>query len=118
MDGIGLPTEPLGLGLLLPMGSLAEGRIGQGGPPLAAQKAARDFESVLVHKVLEEMSRTVGESGLLGSEMTGQVEGLFWFYLAQEVANKGGLGLWKEIYRQLEPPNATDRKAPAPELSK
>jgi hypothetical protein len=31
-----------------------------------------------------------------------QVQGLFWLYLAQDVADKGGVGLWKDIYRQLQ----------------
>jgi hypothetical protein len=26
---------------------------------------------------------------------------LFWFYLAQDAAEKGGLGLWKDIYEHL-----------------
>jgi Rod binding domain-containing protein len=115
MDAIASPSEPLGVGLLMPIGISAEGNGGQAGSRAAAEKVAKDFESVLTHKLLEEMSRTVGESGLLDSETTGQVQGLFWFYLAQEVSDKGGLGLWKDIARQIEPPEATGSKPAATE---
>jgi hypothetical protein len=26
---------------------------------------------------------------------------LFWYYLAQDVSEKGGFGLWQEIYQQF-----------------
>lgn len=69
----------------------------------AAVKAARDFESVLLHKVMEEMQRTVDESGLLQSEATEQTQSIFCMYMAQEIASKGGLGLWKQVYAQMNP---------------
>ena len=78
----------------------------------AAEKAAKDFESVLLYKLMEEMKRTVPESGLLDSGASKQVEGIFWFYLAQEVADNGGLGLWKDVYKDMvgttSTPNAPD----------
>jgi hypothetical protein len=27
---------------------------------------------------------------------------LFWLYLAQDVADKGGFGLWQDIYRHFQ----------------
>ena len=66
-----------------------------------AEQAAKDFESVLLHKVLEEMDRTIPESGLLDSGVSKQVKGMFQFYLAQELANRGGIGLWKDLQKQL-----------------
>ena len=70
----------------------------------SVEKVAHDFESVLLQKVFEEMRRTVPESGLLESPESEQIQGLFWTYLAQDVADKGGIGLWKELARQLQPP--------------
>ncbi len=67
----------------------------------AAEKAAKDFESVLLYKLMEEMNRTVPESGLFESGATRQIDGIFWFYLAQEVADNGGVGLWREIYKDM-----------------
>ena len=64
-------------------------------------KAAKDFESVLLHRVLNEMKNTIGESGLLDSAVTSQIQDIFWFYLAQELSDKGGLGLGSEIYSAM-----------------
>ena len=75
-----------------------------------AEKAAKDFESVLLHKLMESMQRTIPDSGLLDSGITKQIQGIFWFYLAQEMADAGGVGLWRDIYQQM-----TDQAAPAVE---
>ena len=96
------PTTPIlphgGLGALLRPGAAGpEGRRAA----RSAEKAAKDFESVLLHKVLEEMKRTIPESGLLGDGVSRQVRDLFWLYLAQDLADKGGLGVWKQLYRQM-----------------
>lgn len=66
-----------------------------------AVQTAKDFESVLLHKVMEEMRKTVPDSGLMEEGTTQQVQGIFWFHLAQEMANQGGVGLWKDLYRQM-----------------
>jgi Rod binding domain-containing protein len=42
----------------------------------------------------------------------GQVQGLFWYYLAQDMADKGGVGLWKDLYRfftDMQKTNATSQ---------
>ena len=80
-----------------------------------AEKIAKDFESVLLYKLMEQMQRTVGESGLLSSGISKQVKGIFWFYLAQEVADSGGLGLWKDIYRQITSSDQSSQAAPTVE---
>ncbi len=67
----------------------------------AAERAAKDFESVLLYKLMEEMKRTVPESDLFSTGISKQVEGIFWYYLAQEVAKQGGLGVWREIYKDM-----------------
>jgi|GEM_PF-2525162 len=67
----------------------------------AAVRAAKDFESVLLYKVMQSMRDTVGESGLLDDDCGRQMQDMFWYYLAQGVADQGGLGLWKDVYRQL-----------------
>ncbi|MCL2700315.1 MAG: rod-binding protein [Phycisphaerae bacterium] len=67
-----------------------------------AVRAAKDFESVLLNKLMEAMQATVPESGLLEDGTSKQVQSIFWSYLSQDVADKGGMGLWKDLYRQLE----------------
>ncbi len=75
-----------------------------------AEKAAKGFESVLLHKLMESMQRTIPDSGLLNNGITKQIQGIFWFYLAQEMADAGGVGLWRDIYQQM-----TNQAAPVVE---
>lgn len=91
------PTAPL----LSPGGTAPSQATGAGSPVGVAKKAARDFESILLNKVMEEMQNTVPDSGLLDGAMTKQVQGMFWFYLSQDVASKGGAGMWKQLYQQM-----------------
>lgn len=65
------------------------------------EKAAKGFEAIFLNKIFEEMERTIPKSGLLDSAITKQVQGMFWFYLAQDMADKGGVGLWKDIQKQM-----------------
>ena len=48
------------------------------------------------------MERTIPKSGLLENGISEQVRGLFWYYLAQDMADKGGLGIWKQLYRHMK----------------
>jgi Rod binding domain-containing protein len=115
----GLPTSPI-----LPAEGVAHATSGVGLEVYAharrgvgeAEQAARDFESVLLHRLLEEMRRTIPESGLLETAISDQVQGLFWFYLAQEIARQGGLGLWKDLAQQLAPAGQGPSAAPHLEL--
>jgi Rod binding domain-containing protein len=64
------------------------------------ESIARDFEGVLLHKLMDSMGETVGE-GLFDDSGTKQVQGMFWQFLSKDVGEKGGAGLWKEIYQDL-----------------
>ena len=68
---------------------------------LRKEQAAKDFESVLLDKVLGQMKNTVGDWGFEKDGTSKQVDGLFWSLLARGVADKGGLGLWKDIYKVM-----------------
>ncbi|NLH42177.1 MAG: hypothetical protein GX448_10080 [Planctomycetes bacterium] len=66
------------------------------------KKIGKDFESVLLTKLFEQVQSSIEDSGF-DEEDSGaqQVRGMFWLYLAQDVADKGGFGLWKDIYQQI-----------------
>ena len=104
MNGLDLPEDPL-LGAD-PLASAAVHRLGQRGAD-AAPERIRDSERGL----MEAMRQTVPEAGLLSSPATRQMESLFWFYLSQEVARKGGIGLWKDLARNL---NLAGGESPVP----
>ncbi len=63
------------------------------------KQIARDFESVLLTRLMDQMKETVGDWGFEKDEASGQVQGIFWLHLAQDVAKNGGMGLWKDIHQ-------------------
>jgi Rod binding domain-containing protein len=63
------------------------------------RQVARDFESVLVNRMLDEMKNTIGSWGFEKDGPSEQIQGIFWLYLARDIANSGGIGLWKDIYQ-------------------
>ncbi len=116
MSDVGMPTGPvlppdlLGKAAGIEARRVSAGRQEDGAGALSeaeqrrkAVQAAKDFESILLYRMMEEMRRTIPESGLLETAGNDQVEGLFWFHLAQEVANQGGIGLWKQLAEQFVP---------------
>jgi Rod binding domain-containing protein len=65
------------------------------------QQIAKDFESLVLGKLLDEMKNTIGGWGSDEDGASEQVHGLFWLYLARHLANVGGLGLCNNIYDSL-----------------
>jgi Rod binding domain-containing protein len=63
------------------------------------KQIAKDFESVLINKMLDEMKNTIGSWGFEKDGPSEQVQGIFWLYLARDIGNNGGIGLWKDIYQ-------------------
>lgn len=67
------------------------------------RQIARDFESVLLTKLFDQVQESIGDWGFEEEDTASQqVQGLFWLYLARDVADKGGLGLWKDIYQYFQ----------------
>ncbi len=60
---------------------------------------AKDFESVFIHKLLEEMKNTIGDWGFEKDGASMQTQGIFWLQLAREIADNGGFGIWKDVYQ-------------------
>jgi Rod binding domain-containing protein len=65
------------------------------------KQVAKDFESVLLDKLINEMKNSIVDWGLEKDAGSKQTQGIFWLYLARDIANNGGLGLWKDIYQFL-----------------
>lgn len=65
------------------------------------KQVAKNFESVLLNKLFDQMQNTIKDFDFDNDGASEQIQGLFWLYLAQDIADKGGFGLWKEIYRFL-----------------
>ncbi|MFQ5686225.1 MAG: rod-binding protein [Candidatus Scalindua sp.] len=66
------------------------------------QKAAQDFEAVLLNMVIKAMWKTIPESGLFEKDNSTQIyEGLMHSSLSEEMAKNGGMGIAKVLYQQL-----------------
>jgi len=63
---------------------------------------AKDFESILLSSIFDQVRESIGNWGLEEDGASQQIQGLFWSYLARDVANKGGFGLWQDMYRHLK----------------
>ncbi len=103
MNPVGIPENPVNLSSLTSVGLERYGR-GDFGKDLndeQAKQVAKDFESVLLHKLLDAMKKTVPESNLFETGISKQFQDIFWLHLAQEMADQGGLGIWKMIYQQM-----------------
>jgi Rod binding domain-containing protein len=72
------------------------------------KQIAKDFESILLHKLFDEMKNTIGDWGFDEDVASEQVQGIFWLYLARHIADNGGLGMWKDIYRFLTTSDQTN----------
>ena len=70
---------------------------------MASQKVefAKNFESVFIGKLLDEMKKTVVNWDGEKDAATEQMNGIFWMHLADEMGDQGGLGMWKDIYKSL-----------------
>ncbi len=66
------------------------------------EKLARDFEGVLLNKLMDEMQKTIPDSGLLSSPATKQMKGMFWMFLSQSLADNGGIGLAKQLTQDFK----------------
>lgn len=66
-----------------------------------AKQVAKDFESLVIGKLFDQVEETIGGWGFEEDGASGQVQGLFWQYLARDVADKGGFGLWRDICKSL-----------------
>jgi Rod binding domain-containing protein len=85
--------------------------------PGQLEKVAKDFESVFLEKITDEMRRTVPQSGLLDSSAMDQTQGIFWMQLSQELAKQGGLGLWKQLVKQMQASSGQTAPSAAPEVT-
>ncbi len=73
---------------------------------------AKKFESIFIEKLMNEMKKTIGDWGMDKTEGEKQINGIFWLYLARNVSQNGGIGMWKDIYNQM---NSMEQKNPQAE---
>ena len=67
----------------------------------------RDFESIFIHMMLNEMRKTIPDSGFVEKSTASKIfEDMFDEEISQEISNKGeGIGLAKVLYNQFKRQN-------------
>lgn len=96
-----------------PSAMLEQTKKNRGDTDAAKIQFAKDFESVFMNKLLDEMKNTIGGWGEEKDGAGQQVEGIFWMYMARNIGDNGGIGMWKDIYKSL---NDAEHKNTVPEL--
>ena len=61
----------------------------------------RKFESVFLSKLFDQVKESIGKWGLEEGSGTKQMYSLFTTYLSRDVAEKGGMGMWKEFFENF-----------------
>ena len=80
------------------------------------KQVAKDFESIFISKLLDEMKNTITDWGSEKDGASEQIDGIFFMYLARDIADNGGFGLWKQIYKTMA--NMQQGKATTESLDK
>lgn len=75
---------------------------------LKKQELAKDFESVLLVRLFDEVKESISASSFDEDAGSDQVHGMFWSFLAEDIADKGGFGLWKDLYQHFKELEGTD----------
>ncbi len=71
--------------------------------PEALKRVCRDFESLLVNSLFQEMRKTIPDDGYLESDMSMDFfEEILFVEAAREASRKGGFGLGRLLYEQLQ----------------
>jgi Rod binding domain-containing protein len=96
-------------------GDIADGRAQK---LAAAERTAKEFESLLVTRMISAMRESVPDSGLTEDAASGQMKDMFWHFMGEEIGSTGGLGVWKQVLRQIqESEGLIDNNATNPEIS-
>jgi Rod binding domain-containing protein len=72
------------------------------------QQVAKDFESVLITNLLNDVENAIGKWGFDEEGVSTQIKGMFGLFLGRALADEGGFGFWKDIYQFLDSTNQTN----------
>ena len=72
-----------------------------GNTDAAKKQFAKDFEGVFINKLLDEMKNTIGEWSGEKDGASQQINSIFWTGLGDNLAENGGIGMWKDIYKSI-----------------
>lgn len=79
---------------------------------LKKKELAKDFESLLLTRLFNEVKASVNASSFDEDAGSEQVHGMFWSFLAEDMADKGGFGLWQDLYQHFKDMEGTEATEP------
>ena len=65
------------------------------------KEAAKQFEATLVNTLVNEMEKTIDQSGFVDDSQSKQIRGMYWQFMSDEISNKGGFGIAKQLYKEF-----------------
>ena len=74
---------------------------------LKKKELAKDFESLLLTRLFSEVKASISASSFDEDSGSDQIHGMFWSFLAEDVADKGGFGLWQDLYQHFKEMDGT-----------
>ena len=74
---------------------------------LKKKELAKDFESILLTRLFSEVKASISASSFDEDSGSDQIHGMFWSFLAEDVADKGGFGLWQDLYQHFKEMDGT-----------
>ena len=74
---------------------------------LRKKELAKDFESILLTRLFSEVKASISASSFDEDSGSDQIHGMFWSFLAEDIADKGGFGLWRDLYQHFKDMDGT-----------
>jgi Rod binding domain-containing protein len=75
---------------------------GGGETPQKLEEVARQFEGIFLHQILKQMQSATASLEDESEDPAGeQIKSMYWDFWAETLTQRGGVGLWKSLYRQL-----------------
>lgn len=99
MDDIGINVNET-LSALKPIDKLKTTGINSADEKLKVE-TAKNFESILLQQLVSAMKETIEESSIDDDNAGKQVYDMFYSFLSDNMAENGGLGIWKEVYNMM-----------------
>ena len=66
------------------------------------KEVAKQFEGILINQILKQMQETINNASFDPDDSSNeQVHSMYCTFLGESIADKGGFGVWEDIYKQM-----------------
>ncbi|MHC5083164.1 MAG: rod-binding protein [Planctomycetota bacterium] len=76
------------------------------------KEVAKQFEGIFINEILKQMQETIKNSSFDPDDSANeQVHSMYCTFLGESIAEKGGFGVWEQIYKQMAEMRGLDTDA-------